>query len=408
MASLWRIFYAVSFLMALSSILAAVAPVRTLPRRLSTVQESHLFTAAAVLEMMLSSVMGSILDVTGRKRALWTIVATVVAVQMVTAASPSVVTLALHGLVDRVAMGFFLLTTQTIISDLVSGQTTTTTTTNTLKSTSRTLVSVAMGQQMAVMGLAFLLGFLGAGQVSTYSVSVVHAMAASVGAAALLLIHFGLVETLPAVTKPAVGVDHLAPKSSPVRWMLQSPFSCMRHLTRHKLRTLGVLLVLMTVPAYTVKQEWLLSPMSFSTLMTLYCVVDIAANTAGSLMVKAWGIRRLTTVAILSQLFASVAIIVFGRRRRGAVIKLIAGLFGAAQTTGVVAALISEGTKSGLPQGEMAGERAALVALLRVIGPIWYSVLYRQGQRWMRTRHLPSIFNIALSIMALVISQIHL
>jgi predicted MFS family arabinose efflux permease len=197
--------------------------------------------------------------------------------------------------------------------------------------------------------------------------------------------------------------------------MLQSPLSCTRLLTRHgpKVRTLGLLLMLMTLPSFMgdffqvfAKQEWQLSTKSFSTFLALYGIVGIAANTASSLLVKAWGIRRFTAVAILSRLFATVATIVFGYR--GTVIGLAVGFLGSAQAIGIVAALISEGTKSGLPQGEMAGEQAALVALLKVIGPIWYSTLYLQGQRWMQTHYLPFFFNVTLSIMALVMSQIHL
>jgi MFS family permease len=414
--------------MALSSSLVALAPVQALHQRLNNASQatqvlSALSATAALLEITLSSVMGSILDVTGRKCALWTIVATVVSVQMVTAASPTVVTIAVQRLVSMVAVGFFFLTTQTIISDLVSLQTATTTT-NAIKSTSAgSLVSAAMGQQMALSGLGFLLGILGAGQVSEYSVSVVYTMAASVAAVALLLIQFGLVETLPA-RKPvlasvvaAAGQDgHVRPPKSPsVRWMLQSPLSCTRLLTRHgpKVRTLGLLLMLMSLPSFMgdffqvfAKQEWQLSTKSFSTFLALFGIVGIAANTASSLFVKAWGIRRFTAVAILSRLFATVATISFGYR--GTVVGLMVGFLGSAQAIGIVAALISEGTKSGLPQGEMAGERAALVALLKVIGPIWYSTLYLQGQRWMQTHYLPFFFNITLSIAALVMSQIHL
>jgi MFS family permease len=421
--SLWRIVYVVSFLMALSSSLVALAPVQALQQRLNMEQATQVLSAlsatAALLEITLSSVMGSILDVTGRKCALWTIVATVVSVQLVTAVSPTVVTIAVQRLVGMVAVGFFFLATQTIITDLVFAQTTSTTaTTNAMKSaTSSSLVSAAMGQQMAISGLGFLLGILAAGQVSEYSVSVVYAMAASVGAVALLLIQFSLVETLPVTKVAAGGRDgHVpSPKSPSVRWMLQSPLSCTRLLTRHgpKVRTLGLLLMLMSLPSFMgdffqvfAKQEWQLSTKSFSTFLALYGIVGIAANTASSLLVKAWGIRRFTAVAILSRLFATVATIVFGFR--GTVTGLIVGFLGSAQAIGIVAALISEGTKSGLPQGEMAGERAALVALLKVIGPIWYSTLYLQGQRWMQTHYLPFFFNITLSIMALVMSQIHL
>lgn len=63
---------------------------------------------------------------------------------------------------------------------------------------------------------------------------------------------------------------------------------------------------------------------------------------------------------------------------------------------------------SGLPQGELAGERASLLALLKVVGPILYSTLYIQGQRWMGTSILPFLLNLGLSVVALIISLPHL
>ena len=70
-------------------------------------------------------------------------------------------------------------------------------------------------------------------------------------------------------------------------------------------------------------------------------------------------------------------------------IGLIVGFLGAAQSIGVVAALMSAGTKSGLPQGELASERSSLLALLKVVGPLWYSMLYIQGASRLKMNHLP-------------------
>jgi hypothetical protein len=70
--------------------------------------------------------------------------------------------------------------------------------------------------------------------------------------------------------------------------------------------------------------------------------------------------------------------------------------------------LVMAANHSGLPQGEMAGERASLMALLKVLGPVVYSTLYLQGRQWFGTSILPFVFNIGLAALALVIAMVYL
>jgi hypothetical protein len=60
---------------------------------------------------------------------------------------------------------------------------------------------------------------------------------------------------------------------------------------------------------------------------------------------------------------------------------------------------------SGLPQGELAGERSSLLALLKVVGPTIYSQLYIQGLEKLGINNLPFIFNIALCATAFTIAR---
>ena len=84
------------------------------------------------------------------------------------------------------------------------------------------------------------------------------------------------------------------------------------------------------------------------------------------------------------------------------------GFLGAAQSMGINAALVSQARESGVPQGELAGERASLVAMLKVIGPILYSTLYVQGRGKLGLKQLPFVFNICLAASAFVVSQLYL
>ena len=123
-------------------------------------------------------------------------------------------------------------------------------------------------------------------------------------------------------------------------------------------------------------------------------------------MVRKLGIKRFTALATLSSMLAPIGASFFSFR--GLVIGSILGFLGSAQMLGVTAALIAEGAKSDVPQGELAGERSSFIALIKVIGPIWYSMLYVRGKNAFGWNNLPFLFNIGLAMGAFAISQLHL
>jgi hypothetical protein len=75
---------------------------------------------------------------------------------------------------------------------------------------------------------------------------------------------------------------------------------------------------------------------------------------------------------------------------------------------GITAALMSEGSRLGISRGTLAGERASLVALLKVVGPIWYSSAYMLGKKHLNVAYLPFIFNLCVATIVLLMSQIYL
>lgn len=422
---------AVSFLTFLSTSLVALSPAPALMRMLPDAKSaplllSALSASAALVELAASRSVGRLVDATGRKPALTAVVATLAAAHAAAALVPSVAAIAAQKLVGGVAGAFFFLTTQTIFGDLGAAVAAAAAQQEQQphgNGSGGAFVSVAVGRQMALTGVSFLLGVVAAGQLAEQGLSVVYGVSAGIAAAAVVLIQFGLAETLvAAVAAPpsssitaaaAAATKKVEKKQRP--FLLQSPLSCTRLLTRHgqEVRVLGVLLMLMTLPMYLgdffqiyARQEWQLSTRDFSNFLALFGVVGIAANAAGGYLVRTIGVKKFTAVAIVSKLLSFVGIAFFGYR--GSVIGLVVGFLGAAQTLGVVAALIAAGAQSGRPQGEMAGERAALLALLKVFGPVLYSTLYVQGQKWGNTSNLPFLFNIGLSVAALVISQRHL
>ena len=149
--------------------------------------------------------------------------------------------------------------------------------------------------------------------------------------------------------------------------------------------------------------HWGLSSRKYASLLALYGGMGILSNIFGSRLVKVWGVKRLTGVAIISSIISSAATAFGGFR--GSIIGLVIGFLGPSQSIGIIASLVNKVTSTGMPAGKLAGERAALIALLKILAPIWYSFLYLQGQKTFATGTLPFIFDIALRFVALGLSQ---
>jgi predicted MFS family arabinose efflux permease len=294
------------------------------------------------------------IDVTGRKPVLLASLACLTLSNAATAVKPCVLTICLQKLFGTLSVGFFVLTTQAIISDIaVEAAARSINQEKGIDSSS--LVSSAMGVQIALTGCGFLMGIIGAGQLSELGLPIVYGVSAFIGTVAMVLTQFGLSETLPVVSAHGV----LTPEQSSSlpkkrRFLLQSPLSCARLLTRHgkDVRILGILLMLMTLPPMFMgdffqifaKSEWNLSTKRFSSLLALFGVVGIVANASGEFLVRKIGIKKFTYIAIFSRLKTSFCTAFFGCR--GSIIGMIVGFLGAAQSIGIVAALIFEGTKS--------------------------------------------------------------
>lgn len=434
-----KVVYAVTFLFVLSTAMVGLAPAQALVRWMSSPETatdgagrattilSVITAVSALLEITTSNLFGSVLDLSGRKPMLTLTVAALTLTHVLMAIHPGVVTVCIAKFVGMVAFGFFALTTQTIISDIATQSASAATTRDTAGSGGKSnhngaagLVSSAMGVQMAIMGGGFLLGMICAGQLSEFGLVAVYGVSAFVGALAVLLIQLGLPETLLLPPVVEMLVPQTGPSSPPMarknrRSLLETLTSSTRLLTRHgkDVRVLGILLMLMMFPMFMgdffqifAKSEWSLSPKQLSSFFALYAGIGIVSNTVGSFLVRRIGIKKFTGIALVSRMMTQIGTIFFGYQ--GCLIGMFLGFLGQAQSIGIVAALVSAGARTGLPQGEMAGERASLMALLKVVGPITYSTLYIQGQRLLGSKRLPFIFNIGLFAVALIISQMHL
>jgi MFS family permease len=154
------------------------------------------------------------------------------------------------------------------------------------------------------------------------------------------------------------------------------------------------------------KTEWNLTTKDFSLIVGLFGFLNIGANIAAGRLVRKLGIRQYTAIATISAMIGPLGAMFFSFR--GLIFGSIVGFVGFAQSLGVIAALVSEGTKTGVAQGELAGERSSFIALFKVIGPLLYSFIYVQGKKQLGFTNLPFLFNVFLAVAAFTISQINL
>merc|ERR1712232_726970 len=145
----------------------------------------------------------------------------------------------------------------------------------------------------------------------------------------------------------------------------------------------------------------------FSNFIALVGILAVVANAWGSFLVRQLGIRRFTKLTTFLSLFPSLGGAIFGYR--GSLVGYgLGGFLALAQSLGISAALVAEGGREGIPTGELAGERASLSALLKIVGPLWYSMLYVQGKRWWNSPTLPLFFNAGLGVAAFWMSNFYL
>jgi predicted MFS family arabinose efflux permease len=230
-------------------------------------------------------------------------------------------------------LGFFYLGIAAAISDMsisasASGDETTDT---------DTLVSSAMGVNMALPGVVFLSSMIGGGLLSERGgLTVLFGASTAVALLTATVLIFCTPETL-AKSKRTTSVKA---GTSSERWkrLFQSPLASAGLLYRHgpEVRILVILLMLMSIPAtfcrYTPRPNGGLSTKDFSSYLALFGLAGMFASGLGSFLVKKMGIRKFTILAILSRSLPAIGSAFYWIQRQ--------------QSIGIVAALFSAGDKS--------------------------------------------------------------
>ena len=389
--------FTTSFLVVMGASMVAFSPAPALIDALGTTSATRvlsiLSSTAALAEISFSPAIGSLMDSVGRKPVF---VASLLALTMsngMVSLKPNVVTISMAKVLSAFVVGLFFITSQAIMSDSTASQ--------------PERLSSAIGIQLALTSFGFLCGAITAGRISEKGLTVTY------GASSLIaMVALGLAATMKETLLPSNRVIGKRPQKSVVQ-LLKTPFSATRIFRHKNIRVLVILLMLSSIPTFAgdtfqiySKTEWGLEAKSFSTFIAMFGVIGICGNLVGSILVRKIGIKRFTAIATLSSMGVPLGATLF--QFRGMVAGALLGFLASAQRVGITAALVSEGGKSGVPQGELAGERSSIIALLKVVGPIWYSMLYVQGKKLLGFTNLPFIFNIAISILSFVICLVHL
>lgn len=397
-----KVLYASAFFTCLSMSLVSFAPAPALIAEIgserATSTLSMLAACAALTEIIISPVFGSLLDSIGRKPAFVVISSVMALMHGAVGIRPSVLTICAAKYVGGLCIATSFTASQVMVSDI--------------SASNPERMSSMLGMQYAFIGFAFFVGSIGAGWLSEFGISATYFASTIVSIFTALLVSVGLRETL----LPSKVIPLKDNKTRLRKQLLQSPLSsCTRILTRHsrEVRILAILMMFQSLPSQMrdtfqiiLKTEWDINTKDFSSFIAMIGIMNIFANIVGSKMVLKLGIKHFTAIATFSSILSPIAASLLSFR--GLILGTIIGFLGPVQTLGVTAALYAEGAKSNVPQGELAGERSSFLALTKVIGPIWYSALYVKGKKIFGTGYLPFLFNIGCGMIAFGISQRYL
>jgi MFS family permease len=388
--------YSTSFLVVMGASLVAFSPAPALIQALGTASATRILSilsaSAALMEITFSPAVGSLMDSVGRKPVFLASLSALAASNAMVALKPSVATVSIAKVVNAFVVGLFFITSQAIMSDSTASQ--------------PERLSSAIGIQLSLTSLGFLCGAVAAGRLAERGLTVAYG-ASSVVAVLALCLASTMTETLLLADRVVME------KKATRKLLLRSPLSATRIFRHKEIRVMVILLMLSSIPSFAgdvfqiySKTEWGLEAKDYSTFIAMFGIIGICGNIVGSVLVRKIGIKRFTAIATLSSMCIPVGAIFF--EFRGLMVGALIGFLASAQRMGITAALLSEGAKSGVPQGELAGERSSILALLKVVGPIWYSMLYVQGKNLIGIKSLPFVFNILVSLLAFTISVIHL
>jgi len=395
---------------------------------------SLLSAISASIELFLSPLVGIFIDNFGRK------VPTVIFLSMIACANlgvvlhPGVWSICISRMVNVVIGGFMMIVANAVIADLFAGR--------------GEMMGSVLGRQAASVSLGFLFGSVTGGRLTEYGERPAYGAGLLFSVLATFNVSFRMFDSLQlsristdasSANAPAVAEEDTSdkrPASIATIWkeIIEAPLSSIQLLFHYgsHMRMLALLLMLQSAPSFMgdvfqmfAKEEWGLQPKNFANIVAIFGVLGIVSNMSLPLVLQSFGLRNFSLFAILSSMLFPISILLTDSGRAVLLAGCI-GLYGGTQKVGTTAAMTSLANEMGVRQGRLQGEKASMLALLKIACPVLYSMLYLRGKAWSEAssnnmmvgsdivglemimgkvgRKLPFLLNICLGICALAVT----
>ena len=351
---------------------------------------STIAAVAAASEIILSPILGALLDSMGRKPALLASISSVAIMHAIVSTNTDAVPVCIARYLCYVALPQFFVASQAVAGDV-------------LAQTPDKMGSL-LGIQSALISGGFIGGVKIAAMLGERGPKVAYGASSVVAAVSGMILAIGQRETLDQEHKVAFDVKETKRK------VIQAPIAAGNLLVGRgrKIGFLALLLSLQSMPAFIgdifqvfCRDVWKLGQNAVGDVIAVFGLSGIIASVIGSVLVKNMGVQNFTSIAILSSTFFPLAAI---HSYKAALFALALGFLGSCQTIGVVAELTTQVSKSGARQGEIAGERGALLAITKMIAPLLYGGLYIVGSS-LGFPQLVFAFNVVLALICFTLSR---
>ena len=431
-----------SFLMVASISIVAFSPLPSLTRHLSDLVKSDatssiqspqsqairilsiLSSISASIELFVSPLVGVWIDSLGRKVPTIILYSLVALSNALVVVHPSVWSICISKIVNGVVGGFLVIITNSIIADMFASAS------NDKGLHSKDQMGAVFGRQAAVVSTGFLLGSLMGGRLTEGGERLVYCCSLVFSLLALLNGAFRMMDSLQlsSVKTHPHSWDHETLKQK----VLEAPLSSIQLLFYYgrKMRTLALLLMLQSAPMFMgdvfqlfAKEYWSLSPSAFGSLIALFGVLGIFSNLSLPILLGKLGLRNFTILAIASSFLFPMTTL-FTTSYKPVLVAGCIGLYSGCQKIGTSTAMTSLASDMGIKQGQLQGEKASMLALLRIVCPVAYGALYLRGKEWSLLSDngamevgdalsiikgwiglkLPFVMNIGLGVIALLVT----
>ncbi|KAL3827615.1 hypothetical protein ACHAXA_000488, partial [Cyclostephanos tholiformis] len=415
-----------SFLMASSLSMVMFAPLPTLTKHLQLSSPSSsssssssppqarairilsiLSAISASIELLLSPLVGSIIDDYGRKLPASMLMSLISLSNMYASIRPGAFGVYLSRTTNVLGGGFAMIITNAIVADLYGTSGGNGSGNGGVDDGDGTRMGSVLGTQAACASLGFLLGSAIGGRLTDIDERYAYGACSLLSALATANVALRMPESSDLLGTRMTGGgkersgtskddcdcdddEEIVVASGLGTRLVEAPLSSVRLLYRYgsRMRTLSALLLLQSIPMYMgdvfqlfAREEWGLRPKEFANLVALFGILGIVSNVSVPAVLGSIGMRSFSLLATFSSLLFPLSTLL-ADSYRSVVAAGCLGMLGNAQKLGTNAAMASLATELGLPQGRLQGEKASMLALLKIGSPIIYGMLYLRGKAW--------------------------